>query len=214
MTGDRRAIVVAGVCVLLLALLAGGGYVVWQRVQPDPGRLTLEVSGLPPGGSGNAVVEGPDGFRRSVTKTATLSVRPGAYTVRIKPARVGAATTYVAEEVVRTEVAASATVSVPVAYKILIPDTTRVLDPQASGLLSPASGLTLTFEASTPALAGLRVGEMIVVAEGPKTSELLVRKVVNVRRDGARLAVHTARARLEEAVPRRPVQPAAVFPHP
>jgi hypothetical protein len=46
------------------------------------GTLVVTVSGLPSGVSADVVVEGPNGFRRALTRTTTLDgLSPGAYTV-------------------------------------------------------------------------------------------------------------------------------------
>jgi len=46
------------------------------------GTLTVTISGLPPGASADVVVEGPNGFRRALTRTTTLDgLSPGIYTV-------------------------------------------------------------------------------------------------------------------------------------
>ncbi|MFC9694403.1 TolB family protein [Kribbella sp. NPDC056951] len=190
------------VVLIVAALLAGAGVLAWRGLAPRTGQLVVEVSGLPPETAGRVTVEGAAGFRQAVTSSTTLKVAPGKYVVRVDPVDLPDAKTYPADELWSANVVAGGAATVRAAYKILIPDTTVVLDPEAPGLVSPSTGKQLSFEAATAGLKDVRAGHFVVIAEGPKTPELVVRKVLSVQKAAGRINLDTAPASLEQAVPR------------
>ncbi len=196
--GRRTGLVI----VIVAALLTGAGVLGWRGLAPRTGQLVIELSGLPPETAGRVTVEGAAGFRQTVSQSTTLKVAPGKYVVRVEPVDLPAAKTYAADELWSADVVAGGAATVRAAYKILIPDTTIVLDPERPGLLSPSTGKQLTFEAATAGLAAVRAGYFVVIAEGPKTLDLVVRKVLAVQKTDRRITLDTARATLDQAVPR------------
>lgn len=190
------------IVVVVAVLLAGAGVLGWRALAPQSGQLIVEMSGLPPQTAGRATVEGPAGFRQTVTHTMTLEVTPGKYAIRVEPVDLPAAKTYAADELWSASVVAGGSATVRAAYKILIPDTTTVLDPDAPGLVSPSTGKQLIFDAATAGLAEVAAGHFLVIAEGPKTPDLVVRKVLAVKKLGSQIILDTTPAGLEQAVPR------------
>jgi hypothetical protein len=87
---------------------------------------------------------------------------------------------------------------------VVIPDTTVILDEDAVGLLRQASPdlSTLTFTDTDGRLAGIDIGDVLVA---PATADLpygMLRRVMDVARDGDTLTATTAPAALSEAIER------------
>ena len=79
--------------------------------------LLVHVSYLPPDSPGNIVVSGPDGYRRSLTETTTLTdLEPGAYTVSTRIVNVDGVRTAPVKESQEVEVTAGAPAFVAVEY--------------------------------------------------------------------------------------------------
>ncbi len=141
---------------------------------PKTGALQVSVSGLPADASGNVTVTGPDGFARTLTKTATLSdLEPGAYTVTA--ADVTAGQTYTASVTGSpATVSAGATAEVAVAYSTTAPPVLGGnLEVTVSGLPSGADatvlvegpdGFSQTLTATTT-LSSLQPGEYTVTGK-------------------------------------------------
>lgn len=69
--------------VALVALVAacGGDDPVQPTPTPQPGSLTVTISGLPAGTNASVTVTGPNSFSQTLTATQTLSVPAGTYTI-------------------------------------------------------------------------------------------------------------------------------------
>ena len=179
--------------VLVLTIAAG-----WWYFRPT-GALSIELTGLPEGARGQVDVSGPDGFQQRVEQSEKLKVAPGDYLVRVHPANLAEATTYAADEEMRVAVPAHGEATAAAAYKIRIPSTTKILDPEHPGLLTPATGDQLAFD---PAARKFEPGDTIVIAEGPQTPSLVVRRVTATKPEQDRVLVDTVQVGLEEAIPR------------
>lgn len=93
---------------------------------------------------------------------------------------------------------------VTVDYRIAVSDKARILDYTGPGLARSTTGneKELLFRADAKSAQNLEVGDILLAAEGPKTPLGLLRRVVSLERRGDLLAVQTASARLNEAMPK------------
>ncbi|WP_103545048.1 hypothetical protein [Streptomyces sp. SM1] len=193
-----------GLSVLLaLALLVGGGFAFW-KIQESATRLTIKIEGLPSKARPTLTVTGASGFKQSVTASTTLSVPPG--TVRVAPAPVKSAraTYYTPDDVLTTEVGSGRSERLTVDYRIAVADKARILDYSDPGLAEATTGKDkeLLFRADAESAQNLKVGDILLAAEGPKTPQGLLRRVVSRERRGDLLAVGTSPAQLSEAMPK------------
>ena len=87
----RRAWWLSGL--LVLALLAAGGVVLWEAQESDTS-LTIKIKGLPGSVTPAVTVTGAGGFKRSVTTSTTLKVPPGTIHLTPEPVKAAHATYY------------------------------------------------------------------------------------------------------------------------
>lgn len=89
----------------------------------------------------------------------------------------------------------------PPGPQLVIPDTTKVLDADGLKALTSADAAgTLTFSASTPQLAALAKGDVLIVPKGSLTPVGLLRMVDGVSASGGQVTVTTHQATLTDAV--------------
>ena len=180
-------------------LALGATVVVWQvsRSESPASQLTVIVDGLPAGEQGKVLVSGPSGSY-VLTTTDTRVVQPGLYKVRTEQARIAIGAAYGAENEVEIAVPAGGEVAVDGGYKLIIPDTTKVL-PAGDKSIQAATPDSVTF-APGRAPQGLKVGHAIV---GSVDAGLLVRKITGIGQPGADgvVVARTTTIKLAEALP-------------
>lgn len=90
----------------------------------------------------------------------------------------------------------------------IIPETTHVLSAATTDHLVSisADGSTYTFDQSTPELAALAVGDIMVANVSPHAPNGFLRRVQAITHDGAQVLIDTGRAALTEAIERGGVQ--------
>jgi len=105
------------------------------------GTLVVTVSGLPSGVSADVVVEGPNGFRRALTRTTTLDgLSPGAYTVTARDVATPGGVYRAAVQGSPVQVEAGATSGVGVNYQLDPATAPGDLLVEVNGLPSGALG--------------------------------------------------------------------------
>ncbi|GAA3999056.1 hypothetical protein GCM10022631_07360 [Deinococcus rubellus] len=90
----------------------------------------------------------------------------------------------------------------PTSQTTIIPDTTKVTDPVTRTALTAydrTSGV-LRFSQSTPVLAALKPGDVLVSGPSSAAPNGYLRKITGVRRDGGDVVLDTSQAKLTEAV--------------
>lgn len=201
MTGKRRWVWWLSATLALLA--AGAGVAIW-RAQESATRLTIDITGLPGSAQPTITVAGADGFRRSVTAPTTLQVPPGSVRVIPAPVKAAHATYYTPEDVLTAAVDRGESDHVAVDYRIAVANNARILDITDTGLAKTTTGKDreLLFRADAKSAQNLKVGDIVLSAEGPRTPHGLLGRVVGRERRGSLLAVETTPARLSEAMPK------------
>ncbi|WP_158698228.1 hypothetical protein [Streptomyces griseorubens] len=197
----RRVWWVSGI--LALALLTGTWVAFW-KTQESATRLTIKITGLPGKAQPIIAVTGANGFKRSVTASTTLGVPPGSVRLAPAPVKAANATYYTPDEVLTTPVDRGESARVTVDYRIAVSEKARILDYADPGLAKTTTGRDkeLLFRSDAESAQNLKVGDILLAAEGPKTPHGLLRKVVGRERRGDLLAVETSSARLSEAMPK------------
>ncbi|AVT39622.1 hypothetical protein [Plantactinospora sp. BB1] len=181
--------------IVLLAsvgLAASGG--------PDLARLRVVITGLPPGVVAHVGVAGPAGSSYMVTASEERRVPPGVYTVTIESVRGADTTFHPADERHEVVVEPGRTTLAAAPYRVAIPDTTEVLDPNDPGILE-IRGLRVVFAAGSLRAAALQPGDHLISGVGTRVPHLLVRRVAAVRHSGDRILVDTQPATFDEALP-------------
>jgi hypothetical protein len=148
-------------------------------VAPSIGSLTINVTELPAGTSGDISVVGPDGYTATVSSTTTLGdLASGAYTVNASSVpNAGGAYWPTAPSVV-VSVLAGGNTQTTVDYANYVPDTTIVIPPADVLALTGAPGAqTITLAAGAPILAD---GDIIAIGIGAVTPNGLLDQVVSV----------------------------------
>ncbi|MEU7116166.1 hypothetical protein [Streptomyces sp. NPDC046182] len=188
---------------LVLTLLAGGGVALW-KIQASATRLTIKIEGLPSEARPTVTVTGSDGFKQSVTASTTLTVPPGPVRLTPTPVKAAHATYYTPDDVLTTKLDSGRSERVTVDYRIAVADNARILNSSEPGLAEATTGKDkeLLFQADSESARNLKIGDILLAAEGPKTPHGLLRRVVSRERRGDLLAVGTSRARLSEAMPK------------
>ncbi|MEU9286408.1 hypothetical protein AB0D57_17230 [Streptomyces sp. NPDC048275] len=201
MTTTRRRVLWLSAVLALVLLTTGAGAVLW-KVRKSDTRLSVEITGLPDGARPNVAITGADGFKRSVTASTTLKLPPGSFHLTPAPAKAAHATYYTADAVLTAAVRSGKLTRVVVDYRVAVSDKARILNYANPGLISPPKGDQVLFRADAPTARGLRAGDILLAAEGPQTPEGLLRRVIRIERRGSVLAVRTAPAKLNEAMPK------------
>ncbi len=90
----------------------------------------------------------------------------------------------------------------PATSTAIIPDTTRVTDAATRGALSAydASSGTLTFSSTTPTLARLEAGDVLVSEPSSAAPSGYLRKVTGVHQSGGQVVLDTTQANLTDAI--------------
>ncbi|GAA1414809.1 hypothetical protein ACFQZ4_42620 [Catellatospora coxensis] len=182
-----------GTGLLVVALALPSGLVACTRQQPTT--LRIEVAGLAAGLAARVTVAGPTAYE--ITGTDEREVEPGEYTLTIGPVTQNAVTHYPPADTVQVTVQEGAKATATAAYRVAVPETTKVLDPANTGITRVDTG-SVTLGANAPQAAALRAGDHLVAT---KDGKLLVRKVTRVNRTGGSVTLATERARLDEALP-------------
>lgn len=173
-----------------------------ERKSTVPTVLEVRVTPLPENAgeqlqSREQVVVSGRGRTWRLSASKKLTVAPGDYTVRTVPVRGDNARYLGAEDSFRVTVPDGRTTRVDAGYRVVIPDTTKVV----SDYRNPP---IVTYTADQVVLSpgryadGLRAGDAIVVAEGPRTPRGLVRRVLSVRRAGGQVLARTAPTSIRE----------------
>lgn len=168
------------------------------------GSLQVVVSGLPGGTQANVLVTGPKGYSRTVTATTTLTgLRTGSYDVI--PIDVTSGSLGFQNSGSRTvQVSSLSGATVKVGYSQLAvklyPGTVVLDAATVKALASVTAGAsgdsTLTFSQSTPQIASLEVGDILMVGVSAATPDGFMGKVTTV----SGLIVTTAPAKLTNAI--------------
>ncbi|MFD9950160.1 hypothetical protein ACFWYW_56965 [Nonomuraea sp. NPDC059023] len=185
---------------VIAALLASVGVViiVVARFQPET-LLRIDIPGLPPNTAARVVVSGPQSTTYTVTATDVRAVPPGHYSLAIHPVRSGAQVYYPTDDVRRVTVVQGRATTARAAYRVVIPDTTTVLQPARD--VVQVRGAQVHVRAGSPMAGALAVGRYLISGEGPGVPHMLVRRVEATRRAGDRITVDTAPAASEDALP-------------
>jgi len=164
------------------------------------GNLQIQVTGLPSGTAANVAITSTAGFSSVITASQNLQVAPGNYTVTANSVLVGNVY-YGAFPVQQSvNVTAGSVNIVTVAYSIIIPATTIVLDQQGSqGLGVSADGTTVTLPVSSQTAQSLSPGSVLAVGSTAATPGGLLRKVVSVSQSGSQVVAQTTQATLADA---------------
>ncbi|WP_433334541.1 hypothetical protein [Spirillospora sp. CA-294931] len=195
-----RRVVVFGAVLILVAV----GIVVAVYGADEKTRLRVNVSGLPAAVRAKVTVAGPDRRSYDVTGTDERDVGPGVYTVAIDGVHSGRATHYPVEDRYQVAVVAGRTTVASAAYRVEIPDSTKVMRPGTD--IVRVAGERVYVRADSVQAERLAPGHHLVAGEGPGVPHMLVRRVESVAREGDQVVVETAPARLDEALPAGLVQ--------
>jgi hypothetical protein len=183
MTGGRtwlaRRVVVYGVLVTLTAIFVACSADVRAT------ELRVDVSGVR--SAAHVVVSGPGGSR-VFEHSDTWEVKPGRYLVKIEPVREGKATLRATESRLTVEVRAATVKEVRAAYRVMVPDYTRIADASNSPILS-ATDTEVTLKDGAYA-ADLRPGQVIASGATPVVAEAFAARVDSIRSgpDATRIA--------------------------
>ncbi|MER7870636.1 hypothetical protein OIE99_17120 [Streptomyces cellulosae] len=194
---ERRPLSTISCATAVLALCAASCS---QPSTDEHGRLRIEMTGLPKRVQGRVVVRGPDGDTFTLRSTAERKVKPGIYRISFPGVRVGNATTYTADDAVRISIKEGKVTTVPADYKVTIPDTTTVLDPEETGI-EAVHGNKVTFSANAPEADKIRRGQIVIAGAGPNSPGLLPRRVIAVEKQGSALIATTEPVPLNMALP-------------
>ncbi|MFC0527701.1 hypothetical protein [Phytohabitans kaempferiae] len=192
MVPRRVSLSVVVVLLASVALVASRG--------PASTSLRVEVTGLPSGVVGHVEVVGPDGSRYTITATDERRVPPGVHVVTIGSVKGSAVTFHPADERHEVVVEAGRTTSTAAPYRVAIPDTTEVLDPDDPAILE-VRDLKVVFAAGSPQAAALESGDHLISGEGERVPHMLVRRVAAVTSNGDTIVVDTEPATFDEALP-------------
>ncbi|MER5618898.1 hypothetical protein [Streptomyces sp. NPDC002215] len=113
-------------------------------------------------------------------------------------------TYYTPDDVLTTTVDSGEYARLTVDYQIAVADKARILDHANPGLAKTTTGedQELLFRADAKSAQSLRTGDILLAAEGPRTPKGLLRRVVRTEHRKSVLAVETAPAQLQEAMPK------------
>jgi hypothetical protein len=167
----RRA-VVYGVLVALLA------FFVACSADPPPTGLRVEVSGVRSGAAARVEVSGPGGVR-VFEHSDTWQAKPGRYVVKIEPVREGDATLRATESRLTVEVRESTVQTVRAAYRIMIPDHTKIADAANSPIVS-MTDTEVTLKEGAYA-ADLRPGHVIASGATSVVGDAFAARVDSIR---------------------------------
>ncbi|QOC94360.1 hypothetical protein [Micromonospora craniellae] len=189
----RRTILSVVIVLLATVGLAASG-------RPVPTRLRVAITGLPPGVVAHVGVAGPAGTHYTLTATDERRVPAGVYRVTIESVRSVDTTFHPADERHEVLVEPGRTTLAAAPYRVAIPDTTEVLDPDDPGILE-IRGLRVVFAAGSPQAAALQPGDHLISGIGTRVPHMLVRRVAAMHYDGDRVVVDTQPATFDEALP-------------
>ncbi|MGH3728463.1 MAG: hypothetical protein ACRDTU_06890 [Micromonosporaceae bacterium] len=192
----RRALLLTAVSVVIAVAMAA--VVVWAG-RDDPTRLRVNVAGIPDRVEARVEIAGP------ITYTVRdhrdeRDVPAGRYTLRIRPVNTEAGKAFPEFDETSIEVRPHRTNTTAAEYVVIIPDTTKVLDRRRPGITN-VDGRRVTFAAESPAVRVLKRGNIFIVAEGPQTSQLLVRRIDAITRDRTGVVVDTTPVSFSDALP-------------
>lgn len=161
--------------------------------------LRVELTGLPANAAGQVTVNGPGGAY-TITASDERLVTPGMYTLTIHPVHVGATTYYPADDRQEVTVDPRPRITTTAAYRVAVPDTTKILDPADPAIIAVRANL-IDVAANSRLAERIHPGDHLVSGEGPRVPHLLVRQVASVSRSGNRVVVDTIPASFDEALP-------------
>ncbi|WUI02628.1 hypothetical protein OHR68_12735 [Spirillospora sp. NBC_00431] len=182
-------VVVLGVAITIMVLSRSG----------ESATLRVVVTGLPAGVRAGIAVSGPS-TKYELTGSDEREVPEGDFAIVVGPARSAAASHYPEKTSHRVVVREGRRNVFNVAYRITIPDTTKVLN-SSNGSVLDVRGATVELAENAPEAAGLVRGDHLIAAEGPNVPHLLVRRVKSIKRSADRVVVTTVPAALDKALP-------------
>ncbi|MEV0730468.1 hypothetical protein [Polymorphospora sp. NPDC050346] len=167
---------------------------------PEPTRLRVEITGLPPDVAAHVGIVGPDGVDYTITTTDERPVSPGAYRVKIGSVKGSGITFHPADDQYEVVVKPERTTMTAAPYRVAIPDTTEVLDPDDPTIVR-VRDLEIVFTAKSPQAADLQPGDHLISGEGERVPHLLVRRIAAVTPRGDEIVVDTEPATFDAALP-------------
>ncbi|MFI6532731.1 hypothetical protein ACIBHY_09800 [Nonomuraea sp. NPDC050547] len=185
---------------VIAALLTGVAVAVIGVARFQPATLLrVDIPGLPPDTAAKVVVSGPKSTTYTVTAPDVRAVPPGRYSLAIHPVRSDAQVYYPADDVRHVTVAQGRVTTARAAYRVVIPDTTTVLQPARD--VVRVRGAKVHLRADSPMAGTLAAGRYLISGEGPGVPHMLVRRVEATRRAGDQIIVDTSPAALDDVLP-------------
>ena len=169
------------------------------------GLLSVNVIDLPVGVAGSVNVSGPGSYTRHIAHSAVLvGLQPGTYTVTATGVQVGPSTYFATSPVVDAAVAPGRMATAAIAYRDIIPSTTKVLLPTTvlSVAGPPGGNRAVTVQAGPTGQSPFVAGDIIAVAVGPATPHGLLARVQSITRSGGTFVGSTVPATIMQAITR------------
>jgi hypothetical protein len=168
--------------------------------------LVVTVEGLPKGVGAGVTVTGPRGYKRKLTRSATLTgLRAGSYAVEVKPVHGKGVTWRPAHGVLKVKVSSRARVLAD--YATGRRDNVHVVGRGAVHAAAPVPGGGGTLTVSTAAAAALHAGGYVVLGSTPDTPDGFIGQVTSVSKAAhGTTKIDTKPATLEDVVPEGTLQ--------
>lgn len=189
--------------VVLLAVLVGcgGGSSSGGPPPQTGGNLAVSITGLPNGTAASVTVTGPNGYSKVLSATQTLSqLSAGNYTIVGSGVLIANSNYFPSVTSQTVAVSNGTTASAQVAYTVVAPVATKILDQVGSqSLVVSPDGSTLTISASSPVAQSLAPGDVLAIGVTPATPNGALRKIASVTQSGSQIIATTNQATLGDA---------------